>query len=180
MEFVRVEPPKILSAVQQRTADDLAFDLMLLAPAMLRYAVGITRSRQLAEDAVSGAFESVVKRFVIHDFEPSNLEAYVTVAVRHEAGRLARRSTAEVLFGFATELEQLSSEADAPRDLVELADVLQDLPKRLVDALYCIEIVGMSYEEASRVLKVAKSTVHERHKVALRTLRSALGGLDGE
>jgi RNA polymerase sigma factor (sigma-70 family) len=148
---------------------------------MLRYAVAITRSRQLAEDAVSGAFESVIRRFVINEFEPKNLEAYVATAVRHEAGRLARRrSTGEVLIGFATELERLSSDTSAPRDLVELSDVLQGLPKRLFDALYCIEIAGMSYEEASRVLKVAKSTVHERHKAALRTLRSALVGLEGE
>jgi RNA polymerase sigma-70 factor, ECF subfamily len=132
-------------------------------PRLYRAARAWTRSREEAEDLVQETYARVLARprYVRGEDELG----YLLRAVRNTL--ISQRRT-ERLRPVTTELVDdvaAGARADDPAEATETRQVyaaIADLPEDFRDALVAIDIVGLSYEEAARVLGVREGTVTSR------------------
>lgn len=144
---------------------------------LYRAAWGLCGSREEAEDLVQETFAQVLRRpRLVRGDEDI---AYLLRALRNtffSARRAAGRRVAATPVG--DDLERIAdtaaSELDARIDSERLYAEIADLPPDFRDALVAIDLVGLSYREASRALRVREATVTTRLHRARRRLASAL------
>jgi RNA polymerase sigma-70 factor (ECF subfamily) len=144
---------------------------------LYRAAWSLCGSRHDAEDLVQETFAQVLRR-------PRLLRAdddigYLLRALRNTyiAGlrRTARRPTEVAL---PDEMELIADPgAPAPERMLQAAELysaISSLPAELRDAVIAIDVVGLSYGEASRALRVRENTVATRLHRARRRLAQLL------
>jgi RNA polymerase sigma-70 factor (ECF subfamily) len=132
-------------------------------PRLYRAARAWTRSREEAEDLVQETYARVLARprFLRSEDELGYLLRVVRntlISQRRTEGR--RPVTTELVDDVAA-----GARADDPAEATETRQVyaaIADLPEDFRDALVAIDIVGLSYEEAARVLGVREGTVTSR------------------
>jgi RNA polymerase sigma-70 factor (ECF subfamily) len=145
---------------------------------LFRAAWALCGSREEAEDLVQETFARVLRR-------PRMLRgdddiAYLLRALRNtffSARRAASRRVAATPVGDDLELiaDAASSELDTRIDAKRLYEEIAELPPDFRDTLIAIDLVGLSYREAARALRVREATVTTRLHRARRRLASALG-----
>ena len=145
---------------------------------LYRAAWGLCGTREDAEDLVQEMFVQVLRRprLVRNDDDISYLLRALrnTFIARH---RKTVRRPSEVQF---TDDMNLIPDQSAPQpermfEATELYAAIAKLPDDLRDTVVAIDVVGLSYREAARSLKVREATVATRLHRARKRLAEALG-----
>ena len=132
-------------------------------PRLYRAARAWTRSREEAEDLVQETYARVLARprFLRGEDELGYLlRAVRNTLISQRRTERRRPVTTELVDDVAA-----GARADDPAEATETRQVyaaIADLPEDFRDALVAIDIVGLSYEEAARVLGVREGTVTSR------------------
>jgi RNA polymerase sigma-70 factor (ECF subfamily) len=132
-------------------------------PRLYRAARAWTRSREEAEDLVQETYARVLARprYVRGEDELGYLlRAVRNTLISQRRTERRRPVTTELVDDVAA-----GARADDPAEATETRQVyaaIADLPEDFRDALVAIDIVGLSYEEAARVLGVREGTVTSR------------------
>lgn len=143
---------------------------------LYRAAWGLCGSREEAEDLVQETFALILRRPRL--LRGDDDIGYLLRALRNtffSARRAASRRVAATPVG--DELERIADTAAEPDTRIEsdrLYAEIAELPPDFRDALVAIDLVGLSYREAARALRVREATVTTRLHRARRRLASAL------
>jgi RNA polymerase sigma-70 factor (ECF subfamily) len=133
-------------------------------PRLYRAARAWTRSREEAEDLVQETYARVLARprFLRGEDELGYLLRAVRntlISQRRTAGR--RPVTTELVDETAAGTRADEDPAEAT-ELSQVYAAIAELPEEFREALVAIDIVGLSYEEAARMLGVREGTVTSR------------------
>ena len=171
---------RTLSVVEPRRLDPESLGDHL--DRLYRAAWGLTGSREDAEDLVQETYARVLRK-------PRMLRAeddlgYLLKVLRNtyfSAHRTAkRRVRAEPLPEDLDRLEDPSAmQPQQALDARELYAQIAELPDGFRDALVAIDVLGLSYREAARALKVREGTVTTRLYRARLRLATAMAAEDG-
>lgn len=132
-------------------------------PRLYRAARAWTRTREEAEDLVQETFALVLARprlVLGDDFGYLMRAMHNTLASQR---RSASRRPASV--ELTDNVELVGGDRDDPADATENAEVfaaISELPVEFRDALVAVDVAGLSYREAARVLDVPEGTVTSR------------------
>ncbi len=145
---------------------------------LYRAAWGLTGSREEAEDLVQETFARVLRkpRFLRSEDDLGYLLRVLRNTYFSQRRAQARRPRAVPL---PEELDYLEDPAAAqPEARIETAELyaaISQLPDDFRDALVAIDVVGLSYREAARALKVREATITTRlHRARQRVARTLL------
>jgi RNA polymerase sigma-70 factor (ECF subfamily) len=149
---------------------------------LYRAAWGLCGSREEAEDLVQETFVRVLRKpRLLHSEDDLG---YLLRALRNtfvSTRRAAARRVQATPIG--DDLERVADEAPAAQeeriDTAELYAAVAELPPDFRDALVAIDLVGLSYREAARSLRVREATVTTRLHRARRRLAQALSAEEG-
>jgi RNA polymerase sigma-70 factor, ECF subfamily len=144
---------------------------------LYRAAWGLCGSREEAEDLVQETFVRVLRKpRLLHSEDDLG---YLLRALRNtffSSRRAAARRVQATPIG--DDLERVADEvpaAEEPRiDTAVLYGAIAELPPDFRDVLVAIDLVGLSYREAARSLRVREATVTTRLHRARRRLAQAL------
>jgi RNA polymerase sigma-70 factor (ECF subfamily) len=144
---------------------------------LYRAAWGLCGSREEAEDLVQETFAQVLRRPRL--LRGDDDIAYLLRALRNtffSARRAASRRVVATPVG--DDLERLADtaveELDTRIDSKHLYAEISELPPDFRDAVIAIDLVGLSYREAARALRVREATVTTRLHRGRRRLAAAL------
>jgi RNA polymerase sigma-70 factor (ECF subfamily) len=157
--------------------DDLETTVRDLAPAVLRYSLGATGDRSLAEEVAQDALAALVGRWR-RSGPPREPEAFViAVARRRAARRLVRKRMIEL----ATPLDAASGLVAAPRqpiferlELAETVAALRRLDRRDREAILLVAAAGLTPARAAAILGIRAGTLRMRLARARVRLREIL------
>jgi len=150
---------------------------------LYRAAWGLCGSREEAEDLVQEAFSRVLRKpRLLHSDDDLGYLLRVLRNTHFSMHRAAsRRLRPDPL---PDELDLVEDRtAPSPHEALEAREVygmISELPESFRDALVAIDLLGLSYREAARVLHVREATITTRlHRGRLRLAR-ALEGKDSD
>ena len=181
-------PPALERATEER--EDISREerqerfLRLLLPVrdrLARFARGMTRTREEADDLTSDTILAALERFD-HIRGPEAFLSYLfTIAVRIHRRREWRRR----LFGKydeerAAAIPASGSAPDASADVEMLHRALARLPERQREAVVLFEISGLSLEEIREIQGGSLSGVKSRVSRGRMELARLLGAVDGD
>jgi RNA polymerase sigma-70 factor, ECF subfamily len=129
---------------------------------LYRAAYGLCGSRHDAEDLVQQTYENVLRRprFVRRDEDLAYL-----LRVLRNTWISARRSARAPVVPAGDQIEEIPASRDPIGQTLDGAAVyaaLQDISQPLREALVAVDIVGLSYREAARVLGTKEGTIMSR------------------
>lgn len=131
---------------------------------LYRAAYGLCASREDAEDLVQETFEQVLKRprFLRHDQDL----AYLLRVLRNSWIRSLRRRRPVAVTPEAQEIESIPDPRGDPVGAVlawrAIYVALGELPPRLRETVVAVDVLGLSYKEASRALDTKVGTIMSR------------------
>jgi RNA polymerase sigma-70 factor (ECF subfamily) len=150
---------------------------------LYRAAWALTGSREDAEDLVQDTFAKILTRprFLRGEEDLWYLLRTLKNVFLSQRRTLAARST-------SVELDEETDPIEAPRSVQpdqaaearEVYAAISELPDGLREALIAIDVVGLSYEEAAKSLKVRQGTITSRLFRARARVAKALGGEENE
>jgi RNA polymerase sigma-70 factor (ECF subfamily) len=153
-----------------------------LAPPLLRYCLGRTGDRGLAEEAAQDALTALVQRWR-RSGPPDSPAAFVFAIARRRAGRLAlRRRLSEplsALFGWAATAPSPEEEALARGDVRLVRAALARLPRADREALLLVVVGELPLAEGARLLAISLPALKMRLHRARRRLAGFLEERDG-
>jgi RNA polymerase sigma-70 factor (ECF subfamily) len=157
--------------------DDLETIVRDLAPAVLRYSLGATGDRGLAEEVAQDALAALVARWR-RSGPPREPAAFViAVARRRAARRLARRRLIEL----ATPIDVATGLVAAPRqpiferfELAETVAALRRLDRRDREAILLVAAADLTPARAAEILGIRPGTLRMRLVRARARLREIL------
>ena len=143
------------------------------AGAIYGHALALTGHRADAEDAVQNVFVKLARR-PRSLASIGDLEAYLHVAVRHEALRiLKRRPRPAAEAGLAL----LAARNGLPGDEVARVNAaLRELPAEQREVVILHLYDGLTFRRIGEILEVSPDTAASRYRYAREKLREALGG----
>ena len=158
----------------------LRHEIVSLIPRLRRFALGLTRNAQDADDMVQMALERSLTR--LHQFERgTRLDSWLFRIVQttwlDEKRRVTRRridddpgamDAAKAPSGFETETVELRR---------DLADAMSKLNEDQSAIVMLVLVEGQSYEEASETLGIPVGTVMSRLARARQALMKSLSGV---
>jgi len=139
---------------------------------LYRAAWGLCGSREEAEDLVQETFERVLRRprFLHSEDDLGYLLRNTFFSQRRTAGR--RPQTTPLPDDLDLIEDRAAPPADARLESAELYAAIARLPDDFRDALVAIDVVGLSYREAARALRVREATITTRlHRARQRVAR---------
>jgi RNA polymerase sigma-70 factor (ECF subfamily) len=149
---------------------------------LYRAAWSLCGSREDAEDLVQETFAQVLRKPRI--LRSDDDLGYLLRVLRNtffSSRRTAARRPVTALMPEGLDLPDTSAPApDAFIDSEELYRAVSELPDDFRDALIAIDVVGLSYREASKALKVREATITTRlHRARQRVARALVEGEAG-
>jgi RNA polymerase sigma-70 factor (ECF subfamily) len=132
---------------------------------LYRAAWSMCGSREEAEDLVQATFESVLRRprFLRSDDDVGYLLRVLRNTFFSQRRAASRRPQTAALPDDLSLIEDRSAPAaDSRIESAELYDAISRLPDDFRDALIAIDVVGLSYREAAKALKVREATITTR------------------
>ncbi|MCZ7651691.1 MAG: hypothetical protein M5U13_11240 [Thermoanaerobaculia bacterium] len=158
--------------------DDLEREIRRIAPAVLRFAVGVAGDREVGADAAQEALAALVQRWRRHG-PPAEPEAFALAIARRRARRsLFRRALAGSRVADPEALGlQAFAVAARGEERIALAETLahlRRLPRRDREALLVVAAGDLSAAEAARVLGLRPATLRMRLHRARTRLRALL------
>jgi RNA polymerase sigma-70 factor, ECF subfamily len=145
---------------------------------LYRAAWGLTGSREDAEDLVQDTFAKILTRprFLRGEEDLWYLLRTLRNVFLSQRRTLASRTTSVQLDEETDPIEAPSSaQPDEAAEAREVYAAISQLPDGLREALIAIDIVGLSYEEAAKSLKVRQGTITSRLFRARARVAKALG-----
>lgn len=145
---------------------DAKAELVALLPCLRRFAIGLTGSREQADDLVQTACLKALERW--HQWTPgTSLKSWTFRIVQttwiDQKRYEARRPTTSDETVLATLPDRASDGAQERRQtLRRVRDHIAELPENQRAALLLVAVEGLSYREASDVLQVPIGTVMSR------------------
>ena len=139
---------------------------------LYRAAWALTGSREDAEDLVQDTFAKILTRprFLRGEEDLWYLMRTLKNVFLSQRRTLAARSTSVQLDEEVDPIEAPASvQPDQAAEAREVYAAISDLPDGLREALIAIDIVGLSYEEAAKSLRVRQGTITSRLFRARRT-----------
>jgi RNA polymerase sigma-70 factor (ECF subfamily) len=151
---------------------------------LLLLAAAITADWPAAEDVVHDAFATIIREHwrLGNGF---NLHGFLTACVRNRALNLRRDEKLRKPARAQTGLRMDPKASDPARRVAEdeerdmLLDAVHRLTPDLRDALSLRIWGGLSFEEIGELQGIAKSSAHDRYRLALEEVRTALRGNKG-
>jgi RNA polymerase sigma-70 factor (ECF subfamily) len=150
----------------------------LYAKGLVVYAMEYTRNRQEAEDVVHDVFVSFWERMRV--IKGDNIKAYLFRSTRNRClDHLARRKVrSEYSRMAAAEEWEFDFDGFVESELEKrIAAAMAKLPPRQRKVMIMSRFDGMSTNEISSELGISPRTVEKHIEMAVRTLRTELGGL---
>ncbi len=132
---------------------------------LYRAARSLTGSREEAEDLVQETFARVLKKPRLLRSEDDL--GYLLRVLRNTFISTRRTAARRPQVGASPEVLDYVEDHAAARpelhaEVSELYGVIADLPPEFRDAVMAIDVVGMSYREAARALRVREATITSR------------------
>jgi RNA polymerase sigma-70 factor, ECF subfamily len=129
---------------------------------LYRAAYGLCGSRQDAEDLVQDTYEKVLRRprFLRRDHDLGYL-----LRVLRNTWISSRRSNQPLTVPASDHIDEMQAQAHPIDQMLDGAAVyaaLQDISQPLRETLVAVDIVGLSYREAARVLGTKEGTIMSR------------------
>ena len=159
---------------------NLIFDMY--SGTMLKVACGITRDKQLAEDAVQESFLRISKNLErLADIYSPETRGYILTITRN-----ASLSVLKVRNGITDrecpldEIENVQESCDLEQEVIskvgfeELVSTIRELPKIYADVLYMDWVMDLSIHEISVQLGLQEDTVKKRINRGKKTLQKQL------
>ena len=159
---------------------NLIFDMY--SGTMLKVAYGITRDKQLAEDAVQESFLRITKNLErLEDIYSPETRGYILTITRN-----ASLSVLKVRNGITNrecpldEIENVQESCDLEQEVIskvgfeELVSTIRELPKIYADVLYMDWVMDLSIHEISVQLGLQEDTVKKRINRGKKTLQKQL------
>ena len=146
---------------------------------LYRAAWALTGSREDAEDLVQDTFAKILTRprFLRGEEDLWYLMRTLKNVFLSQRRTLAARSTSVQLDEEVDPIEAPASvQPDQAAEAREVYAAISALPDGLREALIAIDIVGLSYEEAAKSLRVRQGTITSRLFRARARVAKALGG----
>jgi RNA polymerase sigma-70 factor (ECF subfamily) len=156
---------------------DLTSEVEEIAPRLLRYCLGETGDRGLAEEAAQEALAALVERWR-RQGPPESPAAFVFAIARRRAWRLKLRrrlfEPLHALFDGHSPLPGPEAEAAGRTELDRTLKALERLPGRDREALLLVAAGELALEEGARLLGISKSALKMRLHRARQRLQSLL------
>ena len=163
--------------------DERAFDALMDAcsPMLYRYALNITRSREVAEEVVSDVFLEVWKKRESH-LEISSLKGWLytvtygkaVTALRHLASRPEGVSLDEVSQIIMDPIPSPDEAIISHEEAARLDEAIRSLPDKCRNVFYLAKIDCLPYKEIASMLGITVATVNYHVAYAMDTLRRLL------
>lgn len=163
--------------------DEHAFDTLMdvCSPSLYRYALGIVRSREVAEEIVSDVFMEVwkMRRSLL---EISSLESWMrkvtyckaVTALRHDYSCPEGVSIDEIVNFNIDTVPSPDEEIISREDASLLNQAIQSLPEKCRHVFYLAKIDCMPYKEIASMLGITVATVSYHVGYAMDALRRVL------
>jgi RNA polymerase sigma factor (sigma-70 family) len=158
------------------------------APAAKALAQRVVRQAHLAEEIVQEAFLAVWRNPAGYDAERGSVRSWLMGTVHHRAVDLVRReeahrrraeeSVVDVREEQADHADEVAAEADRPEERARVRSALSDLPAEQRDVIELMYFGGLSQSQIAERTGLPLGTVKSRALLAMRRLRTALGGLE--
>ena len=143
---------------------------------LYRAAWGLTGSREEAEDLVQETFARVLRkpRFLRSEDDVGYLLRVLRNTYLTQRRSQSRRPRTTPLPDDLDYIEDpAAARPEARLDAAELYQAISELPDDFRDALVAIDVVGLSYREAARALRVREATITTRlHRARQRVARA--------
>jgi RNA polymerase sigma-70 factor, ECF subfamily len=143
---------------------------------LYRAAWGLTGSREEAEDLVQETFARVLRkpRFLRSEDDVGYLLRVLRNTYLTQRRSQSRRPRTTPLPDDLDYIEDPAATRPESRlDTAELYQAISELPDDFRDALVAIDVVGLSYREAARALRVREATITTRlHRARQRVART--------
>jgi RNA polymerase sigma-70 factor, ECF subfamily len=149
---------------------------------LYRAARSLTGSREEAEDLVQETFARVLQkpRLLRSDDSLGYLLRVLRntfISMRRTAARRPQATASPEVLEFVE--DRAAAQPQAQLEVSELYEVIADLPPDFRDAVMAIDVVGLSYREAARALRVREATITTRlHRGRQRIARRLAGEAD--
>lgn len=157
--------------------DELEREVRRIAPALLRFAVGVAGDRDVGADAAQEALAALVDRWRRHG-PPEHPEAFALAVARRRARRaLFRRALAATRLADLEALRVQALPAAAGEDRVALSETLAQLrrlPRRDREALLLVAVGDLAPGEAAALLGLRSATFRMRLSRARARLRELI------
>jgi RNA polymerase sigma factor (sigma-70 family) len=144
-------------------------------PALRRYAYGLTRDHDAADDLVQDCLERALSRWLLHR-KGSDLTAWLFTILRNlyiDRYRASRRRGQHTSIDDALELP-VAAEQDRTIEARNAFAALDLLPEEQRSILLLIGVEDLSYEQAAQVLELPIGTVMSRLSRARQRLRELM------
>lgn len=162
----------LLSAEDFDTSDNVTLLYRKYAKLLYKIAYNVVKIHEDAEDAVSDAFASLIKRGTLLPADDPRARAQLIVAVRNCAINIRRR---ELLRAHAPEEDvQAVSEHISPDLEVAVADAIARLPEELSELLVLCYFDGYTTKEIAEMKDLKQDTVQKKLKKSRELLRKML------
>jgi RNA polymerase sigma-70 factor (ECF subfamily) len=154
-----------------------AADLAVHAEGLFRAAYALTGSGHDAEDLVQETFARVLARprLVRRQDDPR----YLMRALRNTWIDLERRRQARPATSGREALEWIADDRGDPSavalDVRVAYDAIRELSPKLREAIAAVDILGLSYRDAARALRIREGTLQSRLSRAREHVAAALG-----
>lgn len=178
MEGVLEEPdPQLLGSA--RAGDRGAFESLVRAyqADVWRLSLHLTNDRALADDVTQDTFVRVY-RFLPRFRGDSKFSTWLFAIARNCALDELRRIKRRQVLADRAKVEHDLQPVAQPTSGVEVREAIAALPLELREAVVLIDMLGESYRDASRVLRLPEGTVKSRVHRARRTLAEMLGAIE--
>lgn len=148
---------------------------------MFRVALSVLHDETLAEDAVQEAFLQLIKHKVYFASSTSDdCKRFIITVIRNASINIYnKRKSENKVVSFTENLEAVcESEAIAPDENLAENDyepLLNTLPEKYYDVVYCLVVKEYSIRETARRLGITESNVRKRYERAKKMMRQNLG-----
>ncbi len=179
----RVADARLAERIRSGEADALGDLYDRYASTALATALRVVGGREEAEDVVHDGFVAVWRKIDRFDAERGSLRAWLMTVVRNRAIDRVRARRVSIDIDDADERSLLRTgpnptwEAALGRaSAAELRDAMAELPDEQRRAVELAYFEGYTYREVAQITEVPPGTANGRLRLALGTLRLALGG----
>ena len=145
--------------------------------ALRRFALALTRDRDLADDLVQDTIERALSRWRLRRRElPLRPWLFAILRNLHVSAWRRRNRSPFVAEDRLEEIAAVSDDVEARIELRQVLEMLATLPEDQRMAILLVAVEGLSYAQAAAVMDVPVGTVMSRLGRAREKLRALAGG----